>query len=156
MKKTQKEPDELTKMRYRQLIDDATFVKEKNDLQIRISQLKEKLRETETRAERWLELTEKTFNFATYARKAFLTGGLELKKEILMALGKNPTIKDKKLTIEPNKWLQPMGNDYPALEKEYLRLEPAKNPSNKVETEALASVRTRWLPESDSNRRPIG
>ena len=150
---TQKELDELTKMRYRQLIDDETFIKEQNELQTRITQFKEKLRETESRAEQWLELTEKTFNFATYARKAFITGGLELKKEILMALGKSPIIKDKKLFIEPNEWLQPIGNGYPALEKEYLRLEPAKMPINKAKTEALISVRARWLRRWDSNPR---
>ena len=79
--------DELTKMRYRQLIDDETFLKEKNELQAIITKLKETLRETESRAERWLELTEKTFVFATYARKAFLTGGLELKKRNFNVLG---------------------------------------------------------------------
>ena len=150
---TQKGLDELTKMRYRQLIDDETFVKERNELQTKITQLKEKLRETESRAERWLELTEKTFNFATYARKAFLIGGLELKKEILMTLGKNAIIKDKKLYIEPNEWLQPIKNGYPALEKEYLRLEPAKMRLNKTKTEALTSVRARWLGRQDSNLR---
>ena len=67
-------------MRYRQLIDDAAFLKEQNSLQTKISQLKGRLRETEARAERWLELTEKTFNFATYARKAFLMA--EGKEEI--------------------------------------------------------------------------
>ncbi|HRR39322.1 MAG TPA: recombinase family protein [Candidatus Paceibacterota bacterium] len=146
---TQKELDELTKMRYRQLIDDETFIREKNELQTKITEMKENLRQTETRAEKWLELTEKTFNFATYARKAFLMAdgktGLELKKEILMALGKNPIIKDKKLYIEPNEWLQPIKNDYPALEAEYLRLEPAKMPINKAKTEDLTSVRSRWL-----------
>jgi len=50
----QKELDELTKMRYRQLIDDETFINEKNILQGKITQFKENLRETETRAERWL------------------------------------------------------------------------------------------------------
>jgi len=45
-------------------------IKERNSLQIKINQLKNKLRETEARAECWLELTEKTFHFATYARKA--------------------------------------------------------------------------------------
>lgn len=143
--KTQKELDELTKMRYRQLINDETFIKEKNELQIKIRRLKEKLRETETRAEKWIELTERTFNFATYARKSFLTGGLELKKEILMTLGKTPIIKDKKLSIEPNDWFISIKNDYPALEKEYLGLEPTKMPQNKAKTEALTSVRTRWL-----------
>lgn len=142
---TQKELDELTKMRYRQLIDDETFIKEKNELQTKIVQMKENLRHTETRAEKWLELTEKTFNFATYARKAFLMGGLELKKEILLALGKTPIIKDKKLFIEPNEWLVPIKNEYLNLEAEYLRLEPTKIEQNKHKTEAFTSVRTRWL-----------
>jgi hypothetical protein len=34
--------------------------------------MKGNLRETETRAEKWLEIIEKTFSFATYARVAFL------------------------------------------------------------------------------------
>jgi site-specific DNA recombinase len=142
---TQKELDELTKMRYRQLIDDNTFVKEKNTLQGKITQFKKNLRETESRAERWIELTEKTFRYAAYARKAFLTGGLELKKEILMAIGQTPIIKDGKLTIEPNEWLVPIKNGYPFLATEYARLEPTKMPMNKAKKEALASLRTRWL-----------
>lgn len=144
LSQAQNELDELTKMRYRQLIDDETFVKEKNTLTSKINQMKGKLRETENRAEKWLELTEKTFSFATYARKAFLTGGLELKKEILLALGRAPIIKDQKLLIEPNEWFIPIKNGYPALEKEYSRLELQKMPMNKAKTEALASVRARW------------
>ncbi len=157
---TQKELDELTKMRYRQLIDDETFVREKNTLQGKINQMKENLRQTETRADKWLELTEKTFNFATYARVAFLRAdkmgkaGLELKKEILAALGKTPIIRGEKLIIEPNDWFVPIKNGYPALEKEYLRLEPAKRPMNKAKTEALTSVRAHWLGRWDSNPRP--
>ena len=153
--KTQKELDELTKMRYRRLIDDETFIREKNILQNKITQMKENLRETETRAEKWLELTEKTFNFTTYARKAFITAkgkpGLELKKEILMALGKTPIIKDQKLYIEPNEWLVPIKNRYPALEAEYVRLEPMKMPMNKAKTEAINSVRARWQGRQESN-----
>lgn len=146
---TQNDLDELTKMRYRQLIDDETFVREKNTLQSKIAQLKENLRETETRADKWLELTEKTFNFATYARKAFITAegkaGLELKKEILLALGKTPIIKDEKLIIEPNEWFVPIQNGYPELEKKYIGLEPTKTLTNKRRIEGLASVRAQWL-----------
>lgn len=64
-------------MRYKELIDDATFIKERDILTTSIAKLKEKLRETENRAERWVELTEKTFHFATYARKAFVNGSLD-------------------------------------------------------------------------------
>lgn len=148
---TQKELDELTKMRYRQLIDDETFLREKGSLQKNIDKLKTNLRETENRAEHWLELTEKTFEFITYARKAFITGNLQTKKEILHALGENPTIKDGKLSITPNKWLQPIVESYPALETEYQRLEPRKMPMNKAQNEAFASLRTRWYAVQDSN-----
>ena len=152
---TQKELDELTKMRYRQLIDDETFIKEKNTLSSKIFQFKENLRETETRAEKWLELTEKTFAFATYARKAFITAkgkeGLERKKEILLALGKTPIIKDQKLAIEPNEWFAEIQNSYPALEKKYLGLERQKVLVNTRRKEAFASVRTDWLRDQGSN-----
>ncbi len=158
--KAQNELDELTKMRYRQLIDDETFIKEKDELTNKISQMKTSLRGTEARAENWLELTEKTFNFATYAHKAFLKAKLEkrleLKREILSGLGKIITITDKKLSIELNDWFIPIENDYKALEQEYLRLELDKTPINKAKTEALTSVHTGWLLGSGSNRRPTG
>jgi len=147
---TQKQLDELTKMRYRQLIDDEIFIKEKNILQSKLSQLKEYLRETETRAEKWLELTEKTFVFATYARKAFITAkgkkGLELKKEILLALGKTPIITNQKLHIEPNDWLVPIKNSYPALEKKYAGLELNKKTVTTAQTSELQAIRAQWLP----------
>ena len=148
---TQKQLDELTKMRYRQLIDDEIFIKEKNILQSKLSQLKEHLRETETRAEKWLELTEKTFVFATYARAAFLKAGkmgktgLELKKEILLALGKTPIIEDEKLFIEPNDWFVPIKNSYPVLERQYAGLELKEKPVTTAQTEALSSIRAHWL-----------
>jgi len=153
---TQKELGELTKMRYRQLIDDETFIKEKNGLKRKIIQLKKSLRKTKTRTDEYIEITERTFNFATYARKAFITAkgkeGLELKKEILLTLGATPIIKDEKLTIEPNEWLVPIKNGYPTLEKKYIGLELNQMPMNKAKTEALASVRTSWLPSLDSNQ----
>lgn len=149
----QKELDSLTKMRYRDLIDDDTFIRERNLLQKQITQLKSKLRQTEGRAEKWLELTEKTFNFATYARKAFIMGGLETKKEILSALGSNFTLKDGKLSIEANEWLKPIAEQYPALEAEYRRLELTKFGSTKAKDEAFASLYAKWQGRRESNPR---
>ncbi len=142
----QSELDELTKMRYRLLIDDETYLKEKPDLINKISKLKEQLTQTESRAEKWLELTEKTFAFAAYARQKFISAegekGLELKKEILMTMGKMPEIQRGKLIIEPNDWLVPIKNDIPPLQETYLRLELNKIGQNKHKMEALASIRT--------------
>ena len=152
LSETQADLDELTKMRYRRLIDDEYFEKERKDLQVKIRQLKKSLKETEERAERWFELTEKTFNFATYARQKFITGGLELKKEILLGLGKNPIIRDGKLTIETNKWFAEIQKSYPILEQEYKGLElTEKERTTGVsgdKLQALNSIRERWLPTS--------
>lgn len=153
----EKQLEELTRMRYRKLINDDFFIKEKEILQNKIFTLKKKLKENINKEDKYLDLTEKTFNFATYARNAFITAkgeeGLELKKEILMSLGETPLIQDKKLIIKPYEWLIPIKNKYPELEEEYLKLELNKKPLNKVKTEHLNSVITRWHGRKESNHR---
>lgn len=150
----QKQLDELTRMRYRLLIDDDTFLKEKDLLVNKISRLKEDLRATEHRAENWLELTEKTFEFTTYARKWFAEGDLQAKREILSSLGTNMLLEDGVLAIELNEWLQPIQAEYSALEKEYLKtgLEPEKISQNTAKNDDLESIRLRWLRGLDSNQ----
>ena len=141
---TQKELDTLTKMRYRDLIDDDTFIKGRDELKAKIERLKANLRGTESRAEKWLELTERTFNFACYARKEFITGTLERKREIFSALGQNFLMKGKNIVITPNEWLVPIEKAYPALEAEYKRLELDKNLSVEARNLAFAQLITVW------------
>jgi site-specific DNA recombinase len=137
---------ELTKMRYRNLIDDETFIKERKDIDDKIAQLKVSFKEKTNTEEECLELTKKNFNFVAHAKKQFQEGGLELKKKVVNGISKSAIIKEKKLIIEPNDWLIPIEKSYPPLEREYLGLEPTKMPLNKAKTELLCSVRTRWLP----------
>jgi len=137
---TQKQLDNLTQMRYREMITDEEYISQRQPLQKEIARLKDKLRHTEQRAEEWLELTEKTFKFATFAQGHFANGNMEMKKSILAAIGSNFILKDGKLVIQGNKWLEPIKKAYPALEKEYQRLELNKKPLNKAKTELLNSV----------------
>ena len=82
-----------------------------------------RINSTENRTKTWLDLTEKTFNFACYARKAFDKGSIQQKREIFSALGQNYVLKDEKVSIEANEWLVDIEKVYPALEAEYKRLE---------------------------------
>ncbi|MCR4334450.1 MAG: recombinase family protein [Patescibacteria group bacterium] len=148
---TQKELDTLTKMRYRELIDDETFIKERDELTTKIVKLKTNLRETESRAEKWLELTEKTFNFSCYARKEFLLGDLNKKREIFSALGQNFLVKDKKIHITPNEWFVPIEKAYPELEKKYKRLELDKNLTVEARNMAFAQLILEWGDYRDLN-----
>lgn len=150
----QRELDNLVGMRIRDLINDEGFVANRDELHREIVRLQAELRETESRAEKWVDLAEKGFNFATHARQAFINGDMETKKTILMALGQNPTIKDGNLSIQANEWLQPIAESYHALETEYQGLEPSQVLDNEARIGALASVRDRWRARQDSNLRP--
>jgi len=113
---TQRQLDRLTQMRYRDLIDDEQFLTEKTKLKGQIAILRQNARETENRADKWLELTEKTFNFASKARDQFLVGDIQTKKEIFLAMGGNCVLKDKILNIEAKKWLIPIAKEKNAIE----------------------------------------
>lgn len=149
---TQKELDTLTKMRYRELIDDEAFIKGRDELKAKIAKLTSNLRETESRAEKWLELTEKTFNFACYARKEFLLGSLAKKREIFSALGQNFSVRDQKVHITPNEWFVPIEKAYPALEAEYNRLELDKTLTVEARNAHLAQLILTWGAYPDLNR----
>jgi site-specific DNA recombinase len=148
---SQNELDELTRMRYRSQVTDDFFNTEKAALQKKIVRLKDQLRDTEKRAENWLELSERTFNFALYARKAFVMGDMTAKREILRALGENPLLNDQKLSVYAYEWLQRIENGYPELKAEFEALEPTKMPMDTARSEALASIRTRWYHHRDLN-----
>jgi len=136
--------DRLVDMRINDLLSNEEYAKKKAELEEEIQSLRKQAKETEERIDNWLELTEKVFDFATHAREAFLNGDIATKKQILMALGSNPTIKDGKLTIHANTWLVPIEKAYPALEAEYKGLEPAQTPENKERTAQLRTIRSTW------------
>jgi len=151
LNEAQRQLDNVTKMRYRDLIDDEQFLKEKGTLQSQIVDLRQKIDQTESRADRWLDLTERTFNFATYAKDAFEAGTPQDKKEILVALCSNPVIKDKRLIIQAEKWFVKVKSDYEVLKAQYDRLELTKKPLTKAQEEALAYIKTQWWRCGESN-----
>jgi DNA invertase Pin-like site-specific DNA recombinase len=141
---TQKELDTLTQMRYRNLIEDDEFISQRTKLKKKMVVLKQGLESIECRAEKWLELTEQTFHFARYARKSFLQGTIQEKREIFAALGQNFTMTDKKVLITANDWFVPIENAYPALEAEFNRLELDKRLSISTRNEQIASLILTW------------
>ena len=132
---TQKQLDKLLDMKLRELISDEEYKVKRDELTTTLTQLKQKLRETEDRADKWLKLTEDTFNFALYAHSEFLKANLQRKKEILISLGSNFLLKDKKLTLATHKWLKRIENEYPPIEGKYKGLELDKTNENELSSE---------------------
>ena len=149
----QEQIDRLIDMRTRDLINDDEYAATKNRLISSIAKLDDDLRSTEDRAENWLELSEKVFDFATYARSNFQNGNLKVKRQVLMTLGGNFTLKDGSLSITPNEWLVPIENTYPAIEKSYLRVRTKQKATSSDKDMALMSVSETWRARWDLNPR---
>jgi len=128
LSKTEKQLETLTRMRYSELIDDEGFIKERDSLQDVITRLKQELAETVDYSQRWIELTEKTFQFAAYAKEVFEKGTTKEKKEVLSGLGSNFLLKDKILNIEATEWMKALQKNYQPLMAEFARLELTLSP----------------------------
>lgn len=86
----------------RELLSEEEFKENKNKLVREKNGIQNKIDQLHKNADQWLELTEKTFEFATYAKHWFHNGSPEEKTGILRAFGTNFILKDQKLTIEPH------------------------------------------------------
>lgn len=72
----------------------------------------------------WVELCEKTFNFALYAKEWFEHGDLDTKRAIFACLGSEFLLKDQKVAVTLQKPFQIIFERKDAAEKELERLEP--------------------------------
>jgi DNA invertase Pin-like site-specific DNA recombinase len=133
------------------LLSDEEYAKRKTELIREKAYLEEILKDTGRRVKKWLDIAEKTFNFACYARYWFENGTPEEKKTILQALGSNLTLKDKKLYIQIKKLFVPIENVSQGIPEAKPRFEPKKSALNERKLEEFYSqnpiVRRRW----DSN-----
>jgi len=148
---TEKELQNLVRMRYREQVDDEFYNEESRKLKKKLEKQRQRLKDSEKSSEDWLKAAEEKFEFACHAPNNFEEGDNETKRDILAKLGSNPVLKDKKLEISICKYFEPIIEKYPKLEKEYQALELDKKPLNKAKKEALTSIRARWLRGSDSN-----
>ena len=89
----QEDLDNLSRCYYRQELDKDFYLKEKNRIKLELSKLEDRQSGTKERAEKWLELTEKTFDFVTYARVRFESGSVQVKREIFSYLGQDVSAK---------------------------------------------------------------
>jgi site-specific DNA recombinase len=152
----QKQIDNLTQLRLKELVEDDEYTKERTRLKNELTVMRTKIKDTEERADSWVELTEKTFEFAYYAHKAFLFGDVETKREILSTISRlNCTLKGGKLLIEATEWLQPIEKGYPAIEAKIKSFEPEKLLTETRRNEVIASIRPEMRGQAGSNRQPL-
>src|ERR1035437_3830049 len=114
--------------------------------------LEELLRDAGHRVEQWLKLSEQTFNFACTVRERFAKGDPKTKKEILLAIGSNLTLKDKILRIEAKKPFFLLEKSLTSDEHQNWPIEPENVGLPQRQKEANASPCPRLLGDLDDVR----
>ena len=106
------------------LLSEEEYSRQRFELLKEKSNLEESLQDTGDRVEKWLNLAEQTFEFACTARNRFATGDAMTKKQILMTIGSNLILRDKKLLIEAKKPFLILEKSLSASELEKVPIEP--------------------------------
>ena len=134
------------------LLSDEEYAKRKAELLKEKVRLEEMMRDYNQRVNKWLDIAEKTFDFACHALYWFKNGTSEEKTQILQALGSNLILRDKKLQIELKKPFYWLAGVQCGLKSENWRFEPEKSAQNEFKlgkSSAQSSILLRGL---DSNQ----
>jgi len=140
----QTQMDKLTTMRLRDLLTDEEYMTQKNRLLTEQRGLREKMGDTEQRAENWLEKVEKSFDFACHAQHWFTNGSIQDKRQVAVELGSNYILKDGKLDIQMGKMWDLLTRASFGIREDAKRIELTKNSTTKGKTAVLAAAFPRW------------
>ena len=148
-----KKLDNLIDMRAAGEINESEFAQKKSVLTKDKMRLEELLADTGERINQWLQTADDMFTFVRDALVKFNTGTIEVKRQILSALGQNLILKDKKLDIDLEKSLFPVKMIAKEVKAIHKRLEPAKKPINKAKLELAYARNPRLQGLRESNPR---
>lgn len=134
------------------LLTDEEFKKQKESLIKEKSVLEERMNNSGQRINKWLELSEKAFNFACYARYWFANGTRQQKRDIFYGLGSNLKLFEKIVRIDVEKPLE-MISEVRVKEKTISPMfEPSKRGYNKGKLEAYWSQNPTMLAQWNDYR----
>lgn len=130
----------LIDMRANQEITSEEFTQRRVELITEKDGLEQQLANSGQQVNKWIEIAENVFKFASDAQEKFETGDWQIKKQILSALGSNLILKDQLLSIDIENALLPLKTISKELKKHPIRLEPLKNSTTKRKTDVFASA----------------
>lgn len=103
----QRNLDNLTRLRYRELIDDDEFLRQRSELAGEREKLKQRLEQMGS--EKWIEPSRRLFLFSNRAKFWLLHGTAAEKRLIVSTIGSNPLLRGKKLNIDAKKPFRILG-----------------------------------------------
>ena len=133
-------------------LSDEEFKEQKTALMKEKESLSKKIGMTDNRIDKWVELSEKTFNFAIHAKYWFDKGDLMTKKEIFQSLGSNIKLDGGtlRLTLEkPFEIFELAKKENPEIA---ITIEPEEKTDVSINYEYLWSKNPSMLPRLDSDQ----
>ena len=115
-----------------ELISADEFKKFKGNLVKQKIELDQWIANQATEKDRWLELTERTFNFAKYARYHFANGDREMRRSVFAALGSYLYLADQKINIELHYPFKMIMQKKEEIENELLQVRTLQNTDTKM------------------------
>ena len=146
----QSQLDKLLDMATRGFIGEEDYKAKNEALKAVLMGLQEQQAATADRVKNWYEFTTDTFEKLTDVTEKFANGDLAYKRDVMLAIGQNPTLLDGKLQITPNEWLLPVANNVKSLRAE---LEKVRTLPQQIQKASEEAVRSQWCRERDSNPR---
>lgn len=144
-----KKLDRLLEMRMTEELTEEEYLAKKSKIIKEREHYKELLQDTEHRQDKWLKLSEYTFNFSRYARFWFADAiekkDYQKQREILATLGSNLILKDQKLNIEPQEPFFSLKNGLATVPQAQEGFEPKNFRMNKRKRELVSSLNPHWL-----------
>lgn len=135
------------------LINDQEYQALKNRLIKEKNNLEEELKNHGQAIEDWVDLSERTFNFARYARVWFANGDMDTRRAVFSALGSHLIIKDQKINVELHPYFKTIFENVDKAEKELLKVRTSESVDNKRQIAVLTAKCPTWRKGWDSNPR---
>lgn len=121
------EISELLNLKLRGLLNDKEYLNKKNELLGEQINLERRVKQFGRTGKETSKKCKDTFELAAAASEEFKNGTPERKRAILTCIGSNLVLRDKKLLIKPQKPLEIIKNNLPALQDKSARFEPQKS-----------------------------
>jgi hypothetical protein len=121
-------------------------------LKLELAKVQEEQYDTAHRVKNWYEIVGNTLELLTNATENFSNGDMNDKKAILLAIGENPLLLNKKLVITLNDWLIPVKDEVKNLRTQLYKVRTMPDKIQKASEEAISNS---WLGMRDSNPRML-
>ena len=136
----------LLDMRISDQLGENTYKTKKRELEKEKRDIEERLKDASRSSSNHRQTIEQALDFAHVAKDKFTTGTRTEKQEVLLAIGSNPILLNKKVRIDLHNHFQVLSNHENWEQKYSISLEPQKYTDTLSKYPELTPANPIWLP----------